>query len=127
MQNNELCCGKSNGLNGSTANSIEPAPAVCTFYRRALPDHLHAFTSTQGRELFRKSLAAGTAECYFALASNFTMQSDPAFCGPGSLAMVLNALSVDPGRTWKGVWRWYADEMLDWYSHLTQLQTARRS
>ena len=26
--------------------------------------------------------------------------------------MVLNALEVDPGRTWKGVWRWYSDEML---------------
>ncbi|KAJ3323517.1 hypothetical protein HDV06_001794 [Boothiomyces sp. JEL0866] len=41
------------------------------------------------------------------------MQSEPAFCGLGSLAMVLNALSVDPGKRWKGVWRWYADDMLE--------------
>lgn len=27
--------------------------------------------------------------------------------------MVLNALEVDPGRTWKGIWRWYTDEMLE--------------
>lgn len=27
--------------------------------------------------------------------------------------MCLNAMSVDPGRTWKGVWRWYAEDMLD--------------
>ncbi|KAJ2609926.1 hypothetical protein H4S08_003836, partial [Coemansia sp. RSA 1365] len=44
---------------------------------------------------------------------NFTVQSEPAYCGPSSLAMVLNALEVDPGRTWKGVWRWYSDELLE--------------
>lgn len=27
--------------------------------------------------------------------------------------MVLNALEMDPGRTWKGIWRWYTDEMLE--------------
>lgn len=27
--------------------------------------------------------------------------------------MVLNACEVDPGRTWKGVWRWYSDDMLE--------------
>lgn len=27
--------------------------------------------------------------------------------------MVLNALSIDPGRLWKGPWRWYVEEMLD--------------
>ena len=26
--------------------------------------------------------------------------------------MVLNALKVDPNRTWKGVWRWYSEEVL---------------
>ena len=32
--------------------------------------------------------------------------------------MVLNAMEVDPGRTWKGVWRWYSDEMLECCSPL---------
>lgn len=27
--------------------------------------------------------------------------------------MVLNALEVDPKRTWKGNWRWYSDELLE--------------
>ena len=27
--------------------------------------------------------------------------------------MVLNALEVDPGRVWKGPWRWYHESMLD--------------
>ena len=26
----------------------------------------------------------------------------------GTLAMVLNALGVDPGRKWKGPWRWFS-------------------
>ena len=39
-------------------------------------------------------------------------QSDPAFCGPASLTMVLNALKVDPNLTWKGVWRWFSEDVL---------------
>jgi glutathione gamma-glutamylcysteinyltransferase len=41
------------------------------------------------------------------------MQSEPAFCGLGSLSMVLNALEIDPKRKWRGVWRWYSDDMLE--------------
>lgn len=29
------------------------------------------------------------------------------------MAMALNALLVDPGRVWQGVWRWYDESMLD--------------
>ncbi|KAJ2707639.1 hypothetical protein FB645_000616 [Coemansia sp. IMI 203386] len=83
-----------------------------TFYRRELPEGLVSFTSPQGRKLFKESLNEGYAEGYFNLAGNFTVQSEPAYCGPSSLAMVLNALEVDPGRKWKGVWRWYSDELL---------------
>ncbi|KAJ1668064.1 hypothetical protein IW140_000770 [Coemansia sp. RSA 1813] len=90
------------------------APATATsFYRRTLPSELVSFTSAEGRKLFKEALNAGYAEGYFNLAGNFTVQSEPAYCGPSSLAMVLNALEVDPGRTWKGVWRWYSDELLE--------------
>lgn len=34
-------------------------------------------------------------------------------CGPGTLAMVLNALALDPKRLWKGNWRWFSEEMLE--------------
>ncbi len=93
--------------------SLTPGSSTTTFYRRPLPPALHSFTSPQGRRLFREALLAGSAEAYFTLSGNFTMQSEPAFCGLGSLAMVLNALSVDPGKRWKGVWRWYSDDMLE--------------
>jgi glutathione gamma-glutamylcysteinyltransferase len=52
-------------------------------------------------------------EGYFALAEQFHTQAEPAFCGLGTLVMVLNALEIDPGRTWKGPWRWYSEEHLD--------------
>lgn len=91
---------------------------VRSFYRRELPVDLISFTSTEGRLLFKDALEAGTIENYFNLVGNFTSQSEPAYCGLGSLAMVLNAMEVDPGRTWKGVWRWYSDEMLECCSPL---------
>ncbi|KND02209.1 uncharacterized protein SPPG_02694 [Spizellomyces punctatus DAOM BR117] len=93
-----------------------------TFYRRELPPHLHSFTSPAGRALFKECVQAGQAEIYFSLSGNFVMQSEPAFCGLGSLAMVLNALAVDPGKRWKGVWRWYSDDMLECCAPLTQIR-----
>lgn len=39
---------------------------------------------------------------FFKLISYFQTQSEPAYCGLASLAMVLNALAIDPGRKWKG-------------------------
>src|SRR5262249_2804529 len=50
---------------------------------------------------------------YFRLAEQFHTQSDPSFCGLGSLVVALNALGIDPGRLWKGPWRWFAEELLD--------------
>jgi glutathione gamma-glutamylcysteinyltransferase len=84
-----------------------------SFYRRPLPPDLIALTSPLGKEIFREALLEGNAENYFPLVGNFTTQTEPAYCGLGSLVMVLNSLEVDPGRNWKGVWRWYSDEMLD--------------
>ncbi|MBD2183484.1 phytochelatin synthase family protein [Planktothrix sp. FACHB-1355] len=83
------------------------------FYRRPLPDSAIAFSSVEGRQIFREALALGGMEGYFALAEQFHTQVEPAFCGLGSLVVVLNALSIDPGRIWKGVWRWYGEEFLD--------------
>ncbi|KAF9428275.1 hypothetical protein BGZ94_002906 [Podila epigama] len=84
-----------------------------SFYRRKLPDHLISFTSPRGKQLFRQMLESGYGEGYFSLVGNFTTQSEPAYCGPSSLAMVLNSLEVDPQRQWKGAWRWYSDELLE--------------
>src|SRR6185369_14241389 len=78
-----------------------------------LPGGLIPFASPEGRAIFREALADGSMEGYFPLAEQFHTQSDPAFCGLGTLVLVLNALAIDPARVWKGPWRWYAEEMLD--------------
>jgi glutathione gamma-glutamylcysteinyltransferase len=65
-----------------------------------------------GRELFREALASGGLEGYFALSEQFHTQSEPQYCGASTMAMILNALALDPNRIWKGPWRWFDEEML---------------
>lgn len=74
----------------------QPGPGM--FYRRPLPATCVDFSSPGGKSLFAEALAAGNMESYFMLASQFRTQDEPAFCGLSSLVMVLNALSIDPGR-----------------------------
>ena len=84
-----------------------------TLYRRPLPSDAIAFSSPEGRELFAEALASGGLDGYFPLAEQFHTQSEPTFCGLGSLVVALNALAIDPGRLWKGPWRWFAEDLLD--------------
>lgn len=86
---------------------------IPSWYRRPLPDALIPFSSARGRALFREALEAGTLESFFPLIEQFHTQADPAFCGLGSLVMALNALGIDPGRAWRGPWRWFSEELLD--------------
>ncbi|HEY0465153.1 MAG TPA: phytochelatin synthase family protein [Polyangiaceae bacterium] len=84
-----------------------------TLYRRPLPADAIAFSSADGRRVFAEALSAGGLDGYFPLAEQFHTQADPAFCGLGSLVVALNALAIDPGRLWKGPWRWFAEDLLD--------------
>lgn len=59
---------------------------------------------------------------YFPLAERFHTQSDPAYCGPGSVVMALNALGVDPERLWKGSWRWFAEDLPDCCAPLAEIR-----
>ncbi len=81
-----------------------------------------AFSSDDGRRLFAEALSSGGLDGYFPLAEQFHTQSDPAFCGLGSLVVALNALGIDPGRLWKGPWRWFAEELLDCCVPLDQVR-----
>eukprot|EP01063_Lacrimia_lanifica_P015583 TRINITY_DN22289_c0_g1_i1.p1 TRINITY_DN22289_c0_g1~~TRINITY_DN22289_c0_g1_i1.p1 ORF type:complete len:402 (+),score=151.70 TRINITY_DN22289_c0_g1_i1:97-1302(+) len=77
---------------------VTRAEAICPtvgIYRRQLPDSLVSFSSDDGRRLFREAMVQGGCEGYFALAEQFHTQNEPAYCGLGSLAMVLNALNID--------------------------------
>lgn len=63
--------------------------------------------------LFQEALADGTMMGFFKLVEQYRTQTEPAFCGLTSLAMVLNALCIDPRRTWKAPWRWFDETLLD--------------
>eukprot|EP00798_Chlamydomonas_sp_ICE-L_P011084 gene11084-18694_t len=85
-----------------------------TFYKRHLPTQTCIpFSSREGREVFQEALAAGHMAGFFKLVEQFSMQDEPAFCGLTSISMVMNALSIDPRRTWKGAWRFFHEQLLD--------------
>jgi glutathione gamma-glutamylcysteinyltransferase len=87
------------------------SPAV-TVYQRELPPSCVPFSSEGGRRLFQEALLGGTLDPYFPLAEEFRPQGTPTSCGLASLAMVLNALKIDPCVAWQGVWRYYDEEVL---------------
>ncbi|KAJ7977214.1 Phytochelatin Synthase, Glutathione gamma-glutamylcysteinyltransferase [Quillaja saponaria] len=88
--------------------------AMAGLYRRLLPSPPAIdFASSEGKKLFLESIQNGTMEGFYRLISYFQTQSEPAYCGLASLSMVLNALAIDPGRKWKGPWRWFDESMLD--------------
>ncbi|CAA2952147.1 glutathione gamma-glutamylcysteinyltransferase 1-like isoform X1 [Olea europaea subsp. europaea] len=88
--------------------------ATAGLYRRFLPSPPAIdLASSEGKKLFTEAIHNGTMEIFFKLISYFQTQSEPAYCGLASLSMVLNALAIDPGRKWKGPWRWFDESMLD--------------
>ncbi|KAG6584559.1 putative glutathione gamma-glutamylcysteinyltransferase [Phytophthora cinnamomi] len=97
---------------------VQKAPAVqSSFHRRHLPQDCIAFSSPEGRKLFTEAInSSGSSnymQIYFPLAEQFITQAEPAYCGLATLAMCLNALQIDPGRLWKGPWRWFSEELFD--------------
>lgn len=87
--------------------------APTSFYKRPLPDSCIPFNSPEGRDIFAHALAEQHLDSYFLLSQHFLTQNEPAYCALGTLAMILNALEMDPQRVWKGPWRFYDQDMLD--------------
>ncbi|KAK9281329.1 hypothetical protein L1049_004228 [Liquidambar formosana] len=97
--------------------------AVAGLYRRVLPSPpAIEFASPEGKKLFTEALERGNMEGFFKLISYYQTQSEPAYCGLASISMVLNALAIDPGRKWKGPWRWFDDSMLDCCEPLSKIK-----
>ncbi|KAL5796485.1 hypothetical protein ACOSQ2_001305 [Xanthoceras sorbifolium] len=80
------------------------------------------FASPQGKQLFIEALEAGTMEGFFRLISYYQTQSEPGFCGHGTLNVLLNALEVDPERTQKGQCRWFVESMFHCCEPLSKLR-----
>lgn len=72
------------------------------FFRRPLPcPPATSFASESGKQMFREAMDEGNLEIFFCLSQAYSTQVEPAYCGLSSLAMALNALGIDPLRTWK--------------------------
>ncbi|RYR69543.1 hypothetical protein Ahy_A03g016099 [Arachis hypogaea] len=94
------------------------------FYKRLLPsppaidfvsNNGKFFTCIQLRDkLFLEAYQNGTMQGFNSLISHFQTQTELTYCGLTSLTMVLNSLAIDPGRKWKGPWRWFDESMLDY-------------
>jgi len=69
-------------------------------------------SSEEGKQIFLEALRAGETEGYFGLAQHGVTQADPKMEPLSALSVVLNALSHDPGTTWKGPWRWNSEELM---------------
>ncbi len=90
-------------------SSLQGTFIIRSFIHSHSHSHSHSLIYYSGRLLFKESLDQGGMESYFALSEQFVTQSEPSFCALSSLAMVLNALSYDPKKIWKGPWRWVID------------------
>ncbi|XP_029128336.1 glutathione gamma-glutamylcysteinyltransferase 1 [Cajanus cajan] len=93
------------------------------FYKHPLPSPPAIdFVSEEGKQLFREAIENGTMEGFYKLISTFQTQSELCFCGLASLSIVLNALAIDPGRRWKGPWRWFDESMLRIYTNIEKVK-----
>jgi len=84
-----------------------------TFYGRSLPQNLIDYRSAESKNRLCRALQTGYAVPYLSLSSCFNTQAEPAYCGVSTLAIILNALRIDPQRIWRTIWRWYSEELLD--------------
>eukprot|EP01137_Pigoraptor_chileana_P019951 Opistho-2@81690 len=97
----------------SSAIALRRVSVQPTYYKRDLPYPAIEFSSPKGKSLFREALEGGTMEGFFRLMEQFQTQCETAFCGLATLSIILNALAIDPGRLWKGPWRWFDESLLD--------------
>ena len=81
-------------------------------YKKQLPRFLIPFASVKGKSLFKEALNEGNMDNFFELSEQYVTQSRPIDCAVSSLVMVLNSLGIDPGKQWKGPWRWFSEELL---------------
>ena len=93
-----------------------------TFHGRSLPRNLVDYRSLESRTRLCRSLQGGYAVPYLALSSCFNTQTEPAYCGVSTLAIILNSLRIDPQRIWKTIWRWYSEDLLVCCRHLEDVK-----
>lgn len=73
-----------------------------SLYKR-IPNKLGIpFQSSKSQTLLKETIEEGNCVAFFDIIDQFQTQSDPTFCGPTTLIVILNSLGIDPNKKWKG-------------------------
>jgi glutathione gamma-glutamylcysteinyltransferase len=71
-------------------------------YKR-IPNNLGIpFQSSKSQTFLKECIEEGNSVAFFDIIDQFQTQSDPTFCGPTTLIIILNSLGIDPNKKWKG-------------------------
>jgi len=95
--------------NNTKSFSDEPAPpkkkidlSKISVYKRISNNLGIPFQSSKSQIFLKESIEEGNSVAFFDLMDQFQTQSDPTFCGPTTLIVILNSLGLDPNKKWKG-------------------------
>lgn len=80
-----------------------------SIFKRKLPQTCVAFDSKEGKALLEESIK-DSANAFLALNSHVCPQQNIDTCGHASASAVLNALNIDPKKSWNGhCWRYFSE------------------
>ena len=85
-----------------------------TVYGSPLSRFLVDYRSKESETRLCRALRTGYAVPYLSLSSCYDTQTVPTHSGVSTLAIILNALRIDPQRQWSPLssWRWYTAKLL---------------
>ncbi len=94
---------KSNNTGSAITNSqmMQKLKGV-SVYKRILPKYGIPFNSKKSSVMLNEGITSGSCCSFFQLMDQFQTQGDPTYCGPATMACILNSLNIDPRRKWKG-------------------------
>ena len=82
--------------------SDKPERFFSLYKRNAMPTNTLFFSHSQSQNLLVESIQTGYSSSFFPLIEQLHTQSDPSYCGPSTMNIILNSLMIDPRKKWKG-------------------------
>lgn len=106
---------KTTNINHTFSQNIlnTPNASNISVYKRNKPSIGISFNTKKSNELLTQCLTSGYYHSFYSLISQFHTQTHPSYCGISCLVMILNSLSIDPHKKWKGIWRWYSEDTVN--------------
>jgi hypothetical protein len=73
-----------------------------SLYKRVMPKLGVQFQTAKSQQMLQECIDQGTSISFFHLVDQYQTQGDPTYCGPITMAVLLNSLQIDPKKQWKG-------------------------